>query len=355
MLWILGCFRKRPVVRARITPEVSLIIAAYNEEQRIQKKLENTLALDYPKEKLQIIVASDASSDATDRIVREHSDQGIELVRAPERHGKEYAQKLALDNARGEIVIFSDMATVLESNAIEEMVMNFADPTVGCVSSEDRILSDGSSSSGEGLYIRYEMFLRKLESRVNTVVGLSGSFFAARNSICKEWDVDLPSDFNTLINAVRNGYRGISDPETIGYYKNVESNRMEFRRKVRTVLRGITLFMRKSVSINPLKHPLFYIQMLSHKLCRWLVPFCLIIMLLANIVLAAESPFFRLVLTLQLAFYFIGLIGFLSATLRRRIWVRIPCFFMTVNASILVAWTKYLLGIRQPTWKPSAR
>jgi len=354
-LWILGKFRNRRVLRENICPSVSLIIAAHNEESRIRQKLENSAALSYPREKLQILVASDASSDGTDEIVREYSDRGIELVRSPERRGKEYAQKVALEHANGEIAVFSDTATVLGKDAIESIVANFADPSVGCVSSEDRILSEDGAQSGEDAYVRYEMFLRKLESRVNTVVGLSGSFFAARRGICRDWDIDLPSDFNILINAVQAGYRGISDPESIGYYKSVKSNSMEFKRKVRTVLRGITAFMRKIGSLNPLRHRLFYLQIVSHKLTRWLVPFFLILMFLSNIRLAFDSSFFKLLLILQLAFYWIGLSGVCSEYFRRLFWVRIPCFFLIVNASILVAWIKYFLGVRQLAWKPSAR
>jgi cellulose synthase/poly-beta-1,6-N-acetylglucosamine synthase-like glycosyltransferase len=354
-LWVLSRFRTHVVSRANICPSVTLIIAAHNEESRIRQKLENTIALTYPREKLQIIVASDASSDRTDEIVREYSDRGIELVRAAERRGKENAQKAALEHAVGKIAVFSDTATILDSDAIENIVANFADPSVGCVSSEDRILSEDGFQSGEGSYVRYEMFLRRLESRVNTVVGLSGSFFAARREICRDWDIDLPSDFNTLINAVRAGYRGISDPESIGYYSNVKSNSMEFKRKVRTVLRGITAFMSKIGSVNPLTCKLFLVQIVSHKLLRWLVPFLLISALISNSALALDSAFYGLLLIPHVAFYLAGLTGVCSEYFRRHFWIRMPCFFLTVNASILVAWVKYFLGMRVLAWKPSTR
>ena len=196
-------------------PSVSYIITAYNEEKRIKEKIENSLGQDYPKEKLEIIVASDCSSDGTDEIVRSFEENGIKLVRAPERKGKENAQKHAVDAANGEILVFSDVATVLKPDGISNIVRNFSDPAIGCVSSEDKFVDKDGNVSGEGAYVKYEMFLRKLESKVNTLVGLSGSFFAARRQVCENWATDLQSDFNTLLNSVKLGLRGISDPNSI--------------------------------------------------------------------------------------------------------------------------------------------
>ncbi|MFV9645052.1 MAG: glycosyltransferase family 2 protein [Desulfobacterales bacterium] len=262
-------------------PSVSFIITAYNEEKRIKQKIENSLTQDYPKEKLEIIIASDCSSDKTDEIVRSFEDKGIKLVRAPERKGKENAQKHAVDAASGEILVFSDVATILRPNAITNIVKNFSDPTIGCVSSEDKFIDKDGNVSGEGAYVKHEMFLRKLESKVNTLVGLSGSFFAARREICKDWAIDLQSDFNTLLNSIKLGLKGISDPNSIGYYQNIADEKKEFNRKARTVLRGISVLMRNFSLLNPIKYGLFSWQLFSHKLCRWFVPFFLIIAFMA--------------------------------------------------------------------------
>ena len=214
-------------------PSVSFIITAYNEEVRIKQKIENSLAQDYPKDKLEIIIASDCSSDKTDEIVKSFKDKGIKLVRAPERKGKENAQKHAVDAAGGEILVFSDVATILKPNAISNIVDNFKDPAIGCVSSEDKFIDKDGNVSGEGAYVKYEMFLRKLESKVNTLVGLSGSFFAARREVCKNWAIDLQSDFNTLLNSIKLGLKGVSDPKSIGYYENIADEKKEFNRKTR--------------------------------------------------------------------------------------------------------------------------
>jgi cellulose synthase/poly-beta-1,6-N-acetylglucosamine synthase-like glycosyltransferase len=182
LLMMIGVFRNRPVRKAPNHPRVSLVITAYNEEKRIREKLENTLRQDYPCERIDIVVASDCSTDGTDDLVRSYGPSGVRLIRSSVKGGKEAAQKLAVESTDGEILVFSDTATMLESHAISTIVRNFADPTVGCVSSVDRFIDADGAVSGEGAYVRYEMFLRNLETRVNTLVGLSGSFFAARRT-----------------------------------------------------------------------------------------------------------------------------------------------------------------------------
>src|SRR5215207_8388622 len=221
LLGLLGIGRSRPVRRQAIRPSVTFIITAYNEEKRIGDKLRNTIELEYPRDLRQIVVASDCSADSTDAIVRSFEPSGVRLVRASTKGGKEAAQKLAVEATTGDILVFSDTATILEPHALLTIVENFADETVGCVSSVDRFIDEGGAISGEGAYVRYEMWLRQLETRVNTLVGLSGSFFAARRSVCLNWAPDLQSDFNTLLNSVRAGLRGVTDPESIGYYKNL--------------------------------------------------------------------------------------------------------------------------------------
>ena len=176
LLMLLSLIKSRPVKKGDVTPSVSFIVTAHNEEARIREKLENTMALDYPRNRLEIIVASDCSTDETDAIVQSYESRGVRLVRAAQRNGKEAAQKLAVQAASGEILIFSDVATILQPDAVRNIVKNFADPTVGCVSSVDKIIDAAGKVSGEGAYVRYEMLLRDLETRANTLVGLSGSF-----------------------------------------------------------------------------------------------------------------------------------------------------------------------------------
>jgi hypothetical protein len=356
LLIIMKWVRTRNVRKAEVTPSVTLIITAYNEERRIAEKLDNTVQLDYPTALLEVLVASDCSSDRTDQIVEGYVHRGVRLVRAPLRKGKEAAQKLAVGVAKGEILVFSDVATILQPEAIRNIVKSFNDPSVGCVSSVDRFVDQDGRTSGEGAYVKYEMFLRSLESQVNSLVGLSGSFFAARSSVCKQaWSEDLQSDFNTVLNSMRMGLRGVSDPDSIGIYKNIADERKEYDRKVRTVLRGISVFMRSWGLVNPLRYPIFAWQLLSHKLCRWVVPFAMVTALLSNAVLATTSTLYALVLVGQVSFYGIALGGMLSKPLLKLSLVRLPSFFLLVNLSILQAWIRYWAGERLVAWEPSKR
>jgi len=355
LLYGLSLFRTRSVRKADITPSVSFIIAAHNEQARIRQKLQNTLSLEYPRDRLQIIVASDCSTDDTERIVQDFHVHEVQLVRSPERRGKEAAQQRAIEVARGDIIVFTDVGTLLDPRAVSEIVGNFADPTVGCVSSEDRIVDADGRVTGENAYVRYEMFLRSLESRVNSLVGLSGSFFAARREVCHPWRSDLQSDFNTLLNSIRQGLRGVSDPQSIGYYKNIAAESREFERKVRTVVRGIAVFMNSLPLLNPLRHGLFAWQLFSHKLCRWLVPWCLLGAIICNLLLLRESLGYGFLFLLQCLFYAAGLVGIVRSTPPSALAVKIPFYFLSVNAAIAVAWIRYLHGERFVVWQPSHR
>lgn len=355
LLWAIATLKGRGVDAGPIVPRVTFVIAAHNEERRIREKIENTLALDYPPGRLQLIVASDCSTDGTDDIVRSCASRGVQLVRAAERKGKENAQRLAVEASSGEVIVFSDVATVLEPDGVRRIVQSFSDPTVGCVSSVDRFLEAGGTISGEGAYVRYEMLLRRLETRANSLVGLSGSFFAARREVCTPWAVDLPSDFNTLLNAVRRGLRGVLDPRSIGYYRNIADEKREYERKVRTVLRGITTLAENASLLNPLRHGMFSWQLFSHKLCRWLVPFALFAAFTASAALAGASPLYRVLFVLQAAWYAAGLFVLKTGFFARFGLLRLPAFFLAVNLSILSAWVRYARGERRAFWNPSER
>jgi GT2 family glycosyltransferase len=349
-LLALSAVRNRPVAKGPMTPDVTFIITAHNEAARIREKLENTLRQNYPAGRLEILVASDCSTDATDAIVRTYEPR-VRLIRAAERRGKEAAQQLAIEAAAGEILIFSDVATALDADGVSSLVMNFSDPTVGCVSSVDRFIDADGRISGEGAYVRYEMFLRTLETRVNTLVGLSGSLFAARREVCRRWAADRQSDFSTLLNAVELGLRGVIDPQSAGYYRNLSDGRRELQRKIRTVVRGIGVLAANLRMLDPLRHPMFAWQLASHKLCRWLVPFAMIAAAAANALLADRSALYQIALGAQAGFYAAALAGLLTG---HRL-LRIPAYLLLANAAILAAWLRYARGERMTTWTPSER
>jgi hypothetical protein len=195
-----------------------------------------------------------------------------------------------------------------------------------------------------------------LETRVNSLVGLSGSFFAARKEVCKgNWSEELQSDFNTVLNSMHVGLRGVADPDSVGYYKNIADERKEYDRKVRTVLRGISVFMRSLELVNPLRHFMFAWQMLSHKLCRWLVPFAMMTAFISNAFLAFSSRLYAMLFLMQILFYLVALGGLFWKPLLRFSIIRLFSFFLLVNASIFQAWVRYWSGERLITWEPSKR
>lgn len=358
LLWALAR-RQSPTPAAtpaeEALPFLSLIITAYNEEARIEAKLANALALDYPADRLEIIVASDGSTDATDRLVADHAEQRIRLVRAEQRLGKENAQLCAIQQARGEVLVFSDVATEMPADALHRLVRHFASPDVGAVSSEDRFVSQDGTVAGEGLYVRYEMALRRLESRRAGLVGLSGSFFAARREICQQWDIHSPSDFNTALNCARAGRRAVTAPDVLGYYRDLKDPSREYQRKVRTVLRGMTGLCRHADVLNPTHFGWFALQVFSHKLMRWAVPWALLGLLLTTAALADDSGWFRLLLLAQLAFYALAVAAHVSPRVRQNSLARVVYFFVQVNLAIAHATLLFLRGRRMTVWEPSAR
>lgn len=355
---ILKLTATRHVLRANAAtdlPPLTLIITAHNEEKRLREKLDNTLAIDYPKDRLEIIVASDCSTDATDSIAQEYAARGVTLVRADQHLGKEYAQLCAIRASRHDILVFSDVATQIPADALRILAGYFGDERIGAVSSEDRFISDEGKVAGEGAYVKYEMWLRALESERAGLVGLSGSFFAARKSICDEWDTLSPSDFNTALNCAKAGLVSVSSPDVLGYYKDLKNPQKEYDRKVRTVLRGITALLRHTEVLDVKRFGLFAFQVFSHKLMRWAVPLCMLGTALTSLALYGEGWLYTLAVWVQLVFYGIAAWGWKSPAAQEKTAVRIVFFFVQVNVAIAHAWVKYLTGTRMTVWTPSQR
>jgi cellulose synthase/poly-beta-1,6-N-acetylglucosamine synthase-like glycosyltransferase len=356
VLLLLTTWRSRAAAKGAYTPAVSIIIAARNEADKIQMKLEHTLALRYPSGQLEIIVASDASDDGTDDIVARYADRGVVLVRAPHRNGKEHVQGLALAVARGDVIVMTDSATVLEPDALQTLMQNFADPSVGAVSTEDALVDPDGNPTGEGLYVRYEMWVRRLESEFHSLVGLSGSCFAIRKELCRPWPSNLASDFRAALQTARGGYRSITDSEVRGRFLAVTSAKAEMRRKVRTFLRGITVLMANLDLLNLVRHGRFAFQLASHKLLRFCAPLLLLLALVVSGVAGLMGDRALLVLfALQAAFYVAGYAGGSIGALKANPLVRVAHFFTMVQLAMLLAWVKYALGQQQVTWEPSRR
>jgi glycosyltransferase involved in cell wall biosynthesis len=343
-----------PIPAAKL-PRLSLIITAHNEAGRIRQKLENSLQIVYPRTQLEIIIASDFSTDDTDAIVESYADKGIKLVRADARKGKEYAQLCAIRQASGEILVFSDVATEIPAEALNLLAARFSDPRIGALSSEDRFVSNDGRVVGEGAYVKYEMWLRRLESDRAGLVGLSGSFFAARREVCEHWDIYSPSDFNTALNCAQRGLVAITCPDVVGIYKDVKDPGLEYRRKMRTVIRGITAISRHPEVLNPFRLGRFAFQVWSHKLMRWGVPWFMLAFAAVTLAQLGEGVIYTVALLAQLAFYALALAGWLAPALRDNVLIRIIFFFVQTNLALAQATLLFLSGRRMTVWTPSQR
>lgn len=335
--------------------KVAVIIAARNEAAKIAGKLDNTLELERRGLDLDLIVASDCSDDATDSIVHGYEDRGIRLVRSPVRRGKEHAQGLAVASTDADVIVFTDAGTILPADALAHVVEAFGDPEVGAVSSIDRFFSADGTLQGEGAYVRYEMWLRDLETRFHSLVGLSGSFFAARRSVCQRWDERVQSDFGTALSCAQLGLRAVSDRRLIGYYKDISDTRKEYQRKVRTVVRGMNSLRLRAEVLNFVRYGRFSFEVFSHKVMRWATPWFLLGTLAASAALAVNEPVFRVLVAAQLAFYLAPAVSRVIPGLRRIGPIRIGIYFVEVNLAILHAAVLVLAGRTILTWEPSKR
>jgi len=359
LLYLLSLFR-RSRVRTDETyrPIVSLIIAAYNEEAVIGEKIENSLQLDYPKDKLEIIVFSDASTDRTDEIVKSYADQGVKLLRIEERKGKTYCQNEAAKIAQGKILVFSDANSMYEPNAVRKLVRHFADERVGCVSGELRYRSDKGSVEGERTYWKYEQTIKRLESRVSSVVGGNGSIYAVRQELFESLPSDALEDFVRPLRLVQKGYRVIYEPNALNWETAAPNPSREFQRRVRIVTRSVySLFRDKALRtlLNPFRYGIFSVQLWSHKVLRWFSGLFSLLMFTLNIFLLEQGTMYTVTMAGQGAFYLLAFWGFISETALNRRAPKLPhiaYYFCLSCYAMLKGVYNGLRGRTIVTWQP---
>jgi hypothetical protein len=354
VLWAVAMLRRRPVHRRAIEPSVSLIICAYNEERDIRRKLEETLACDYPADRLEVIVASDGSTDGTDDIVREFAPR-VRLLRVEGRGGKTLAQNAAVASARGDILVFSDVTTVYEPGTVRALVENFADPDVGCVGGDLHYLKEARNPSAEGraLFWSYERQLRIWESQVHSIIGVAGCVYAMRRVLYQPLEAGAISDFIQPGMVTERGHRTVLEPAGIAY-EPVESQSLgeELYRRARVITRGLRGAFHMPALLNPLRHPWFATLLWSHRVLRWLVPVFLLLLLAASVALAGRGGLYRVALAGQLAIYGAGLLAFALERARVRVpGLFIPLYFCVVNLAPLLALAWLARGERKVVWE----
>ncbi|MBN1871083.1 MAG: glycosyltransferase [Candidatus Omnitrophica bacterium] len=347
-------------------PTVSFIITARNEEGVIRKKLEDTLTLDYPKDKLEVIVASDASSDDTNRIVEEF--EGVKLVRQDEHKGKTAVQNLAVSQASGDILVFSDATTIYKKEAIRKLVRNFGDPNVGCVGGEEHFKRqvDGEwfTVNGKGIeeeasfFWKYEKYLRRRESEINSMIGVSGCIFAIRRELYEPLEESLIEDFALPLIVNSRGFKVVCEEEAICYENAAKDTGTEFSRKTRIVTGGINVLYKMKHLLNPIKYPLLSFQLFSHKILRWLSPLFLLGVFVSNLYLFEINRFYYLSYIAQLCFYGIALFGHITraqehtSTGAHLKIVRLIYHFCVMNFAAVLGFIRFLRGERRVVWQP---
>ena len=356
LLWLLAAGRKMPeYAPLGEWPTASLIIAAHNEEAVLRAKLENALAMDYPAERLDIIVVSDASTDGTDRIAAEFAERGVRLHRQEVRRGKTEAQNAGVRWARGQFLAFSDANSMYAPSALKRLLAPFADEQVGCVCGELQYANpdDQGAGKGEGLYWRYEQFLKRRESLLSSALGANGAIYALRRTLFVELGGDIISDFVAPLGAWRRGFRIAYEPKAVATEYSSEGFGDEFRRRRRIVSRSLYGLWTEAGVLNPCAHFFFAFQMFSHKLLRWLVPVWLLVVLAVNVPLAA-SAYYGLLLALQVAFYGLAALGLLWPERLGRYWLfYVPAYFAATNGGTLLGVLSFLLGRRDRVWQPA--
>ncbi|HMG74679.1 MAG TPA: glycosyltransferase family 2 protein [Pyrinomonadaceae bacterium] len=355
LLALVSALKPRKVRREDCEPTVTIIITAYNEERDLAAKLENTLALDYPRALMEIIVASDCSSDRTDEIAQGFADRGVQLHRQFERLGKTAAQNAAVEKAHGEIILFSDATSLYQPDAVRAIMPSFADFKVGCVAGRLEYVDGSDSRVGRGArsYWSYETFLKRHESRVGSLIGASGCLYAVRRSAYVPLYHEACSDFIIATKMVEQGLRAVYEPNAVCFEQTNRQSDKELKMRVRIIAQTFTDLWRHRALLNPVRSGFYGVQLLSHKVMRYLVPFFLMGLLVSSAVLAPGSLFFRLIFAAQIAGYACPALAWMldRVGIRSRL-LAFPQYFMLANLASLIGCYKFLRGQRYASWEP---
>lgn len=351
---VLGRLFGRPVACGEWTPTVTLVITAYNEEKQIADKLRNVLELDYPQDRLEVIVASDASSDGTDRIVRDHPAPNVRLLRVEGRLGKTACQNAAAEAATGDVLVFTDATTVVTPGSLRAIVRNFHDPDVGAVAGRLTYLARQQDATGSGgtSYWGYEIALRMAESRLGSLIGVSGCLYGVRRSAYRPIDPGLISDFVIAMVVREQGLRTVLEPDATCYEDTLDRPDRELSMRVRVTLRSLVAIATQRRFLDPLRFGAFAWQLWSHKLLRYLSPVFCLVALLSNIALALQGRYEAL-LALQLAAIAAGLLGFAQPRVLggSRLFAQ-PYYFLLTNLASAISIVRFLRGEKVVTWTP---
>lgn len=356
LLLLRGLIRPQAYRTAGITPDVSLVITVHNEEACIAARLDNVLALDYPSDRLEVIVASDGSSDHTNEIVRGYQTPGIRLLELPWR-GKTVALNNAVAAASGEILVFSDANSIYHPESIRRLVAPFADPRVGGVAGNQRYLPKAVGeryAKGERLYWVYERLLKLLQSNGGNTIAATGAIYAIRRSLFRNVPSGVTDDFVISTSVILQGYRLVYVAEAVAWEPVATSAQREYNRKVRVITQGFRSIMVMRELLNPFRYGFYAVQLFTHKVLRRLLLIPLLVILLLNPLLWTQGLIYQLLLVVQIAFYGCALLG--SMLEKKAIGqipvLALPYYFFVVHVAAIVGLMKALRGHRIDLWEP---
>lgn len=340
-------------------PSVTILVPAYNEADQIRSKLENVLELDYPHDRLHVLVVSDASTDGTDEIVRDLRDRGVQLVRLEQRSGKSAAENAARAYIRGDIVVTTDAGVRIAPDGLRPLIRAFAGSDVGVAAGRDVSVPDSEEEVGPGEagYVGYEMWVRDLETRLGTIVGAGGSYYAARRSVfMQEVPEEFSRDFAAALVARLQGLRSVSVSAARCRIPPSGSLRAEFRRKVRTMARGLRTLWHYRAVANPFRYGRFAVFLLSHKFARWVVYPAVLLVPVGLLFLGGDHP---LTVGTALTAAIGGAVGGAALTWPDERSLPVPLaaagYVLVAGAAGLQAWAEALAGAGHAVWEPTRR
>jgi len=341
-------------------PSLTLVVAAYNEEDLITEKIRNTLELNYPKERLHLLFITDGSSDKTPDLISRFSE--IKLMHSAARNGKIHAIHRAMHEVDSEVVVFTDANTFLNKDALLLIARHYADPYVGAVSGEKRVMQDevSDATAGEGFYWKYESALKKWDSELYSVVGAAGELFSVRRSLYQQVEPDtILDDFMISMLIAQKGYRIIYEPEAYASELSSDNIKEELKRKVRIAAGGIQSILRLKKLFLPFDFPLLWFQYVSHRVLRWTItPFLMILVFILNIIICFKQPgvIYWLMLAGQVSFYGAALAGWLLE--KRKMKVKalfVPYYFCVMNYAVIAGINRYYKGSQSAAWEKAKR
>ncbi len=358
---IKSLFNRKQEAPLDFEPAVTLVIPAFNEEDYIAEKAQNSLALDYPKDKLRIIFITDGSTDNTAKII--DGIDGVELMHQDVRMGKACAENRAMTKVKSDFVIFCDANTQLNQEAVKQIVKHYANPKVGAVTGEKKVISkeaDSASGAGEGIYWKYESTLKRLDSALYSVVGAAGELVSFRTSVMEDLEEDtILDDFVQSLRVCKKGYRVVYEPNAFAVETASENIGEELKRKIRIAAGGWQSMSRLTALLNPFKYPVLSFQYISHRVLRWsLSAFVLPVIFLLNLLLIFnDSGLLYLYLFLgQVAFYLFASIGWILENRQIKVKVLfIPYYFLMMNYAVFAGFFRWLSKSQAATWERAKR